>query len=236
MPTPERKVSSAAQTLRTNFERMAGLIGILDEDSKRLQAVIADLKANQSAPDWEERYQKASKELKNFLPPRKFAHQWYVVMLVAFTETYLHDILVAAAEADPTLMVESKQTISYTEVTEASSVAELALSMRSRWARNFIDASGPSGWIDRLTRMGARGYPSDLGTNLEEVWGVRHVVVHAAGRATADFVARHPAFDAETGEQLDLHGDQILGYVSLMTNFVEPTDSYVIKRFPALAL
>ena len=56
------------------------------------------------------------------------------------------------------------------------------------------------------------------------------------GRATPDFVARHPAVGPKTGEQLDLHGDQVLGYVSLITNFVEPTDSYFINRLPALAV
>jgi hypothetical protein len=113
-------------------------------------------------------------------------------MLVTCVEAYLHDVLSTTASVDPKLMSKSEQPVYYTDVIGAGSLDELANELRARWARGWLDDGAPTRWLSRLHAMGARGYPDDLAPRLERIWGIRHVVVHAAGVADADFVKRHP--------------------------------------------
>ena len=162
---------------------------------------------------------------------REFVHEWYVVMQVTFAETYLHDVLVACAVVDPALMAESKQTASYQDILGATSIDELANQLRSGWARNFIDRGGPSTWVDRLTRMGATGFPSDIAEKLEQVWGIRHLVVHSAGRITTEFVRRHPSLGFKGGDSLKLSKDPVLAYIGNVGAFVKVVDAFLIARY-----
>src|SRR5207247_11316116 len=120
------------------------------------------------------------------------ASLWQVVMLVTCVEAYLQDVLSAAARADPDLMSKSQQLAPYADIIAATSLDELANELRARWARGWLADGGPTRWISRFERMGARGYPDDLAARLERIWGIRHVVVHSAGVATPDSVQRHP--------------------------------------------
>jgi hypothetical protein len=90
------------------------------------------------------------------------ANLWQVVMLVTCVEAYLQDVLSASASIDPELMSESEQRALYADVIAADSLHELANELRARWARRWLSDGGPTRWISRLTRMGARGYPADL--------------------------------------------------------------------------
>ena len=164
------------------------------------------------------------------------AHRWQVVMLVTCVEAYLQDVLSAAASVDPSFMKESEQAAKYADVIAASSIEELANEMRAKWARNWIDDGGPTRWIDRLGRMGARGYPADLAPRLEPIWGIRHVVVHRAGIATADFVKRHPGVVKAVGDPVMVRAHDMMVFAKAAREFTEPTEAFFLARYPSLAV
>ena len=122
------------------------------------------------------------------------AHKpWAVVILATCVEAYLQDLLADAAGIDTDLMGRSEQRAMYSDVIAAASLDELAAGSRTKWARGWVADGGPAKWIRSLLAMSARGYADDLSARLELVWGIRHVVVHRAGTADADFVGPHRA-------------------------------------------
>jgi hypothetical protein len=159
---------------------------------------------------------------------------WQVVMLVTCVEAYLQDVLSAAASVAPELMSNSEQRALYADIIRATSLEALANELRARWARSWLSDGGPMCWIKRLGKMGATGYPQDLGPRLEPFWGIRHVVVHAAGVATADFVKRHPGVVKAAGDRVRVNHHDYKKFVEAVRDFLEPTDRYFLKRFPSL--
>jgi len=157
--------------------------------------------------------------------------QWIPVILVTTVEAYLKDVLIYAAKVDPAIMESTGQTASYAEVVRARSLEELTEELQSRWARKFVDDGGPDGWIKRLTKMGAREYRSEAASQMETLWGVRHVIVHSAGVATPDFVRRHPEIGAKVGESILIRSHQILPWVDVIYHFVDVTDFYFVQRY-----
>lgn len=157
--------------------------------------------------------------------------EWILVMLVTAAEAYLTDVLASCATVDPKLMEQSEQKVSYADVLRFSDKDELANELRRRWARNFVDDGGPKRWIDRLTRMGARGFHEDLADVLEEVWGIRHMVIHTGGRATQDFVHRHPNVGVDVGERIKIGGEDMRLYSDRIQHFIEVTDGFFVQRY-----
>jgi hypothetical protein len=84
--------------------------------------------------------------------------------------------------------------------------------------------------------MGAKKYPNDLAPRLELLWGIRHVVVHGAGIATADFIKRHPNAVATAGKRLGVGNKDVQFFLEAIKAFMEPTDQYFIARCPSLAV
>ena len=159
---------------------------------------------------------------------------WQVVMLVTCVEAYLQDVLTTAASVDPELMSKSEQHAAYGNVIGAASLEALANELRARWARSWLCDGGPTRWIVRLGKMGARGYPEDLGPRLERFWGVRHVVVHAAGVATADFVKRHPGVVKAAGDRVRVNHHGYEKFVEAVRDLLEPTDGFFLRRYPSM--
>lgn len=159
---------------------------------------------------------------------------WQVVMLVTCVEAYLQDLLSSAASVGPELMSDSKQVASYFDVVAATSLDELANDLRARWARGWLSEGGPTRWISRLVKMGARGYPTSLAGNLELIWGIRHAVVHTAGVATSDFVKRHPGVVKEAGVRLHTTSRDFGAFLGYARAFWEPTERFFLKRYPSL--
>ena len=159
---------------------------------------------------------------------------WQVVMLVTCVEAYLQDVLTTAASVDPELMGKSEQQAPYADVIAATSLEALANELRTRWARGWLSDGGPTRWIARLGKMGARGYPEDLGPRLERFWGIRHVVVHAAGVATVDFVKRHPGVVKAAGDRVRVNHHDYQKFVGAVRDCLQPTDRFFLARYPSL--
>jgi hypothetical protein len=159
---------------------------------------------------------------------------WQVVMLVTCVEAYLQDVLTTAACIDPELMRESEQRALYADVIGAASLETLANELRARWARSWLSDGGPTRWIVRLGKMGARDYPADLGPRLERFWGIRHVVVHAAGVATADFVKRHPGVVKAAGDRVRVNHHDYKKFLEAVRDFLDPTDGFFLTRYPSM--
>jgi hypothetical protein len=159
---------------------------------------------------------------------------WQIVMLVTCVEAYLQDVLAAAAAVDPELMHNSEQHATYPDVTEATSLEALAGVMRTRWARNWLSRGGPTRWIARLTKMGAKRYPSNLGPRLELYWGIRHLAVHSAGVATSDFIKRHPGVVKAVGDRVKVNPKYCKAFYEAVQEFITPTEEYFLRRYPTL--
>lgn len=159
----------------------------------------------------------------------EFLSEWNVVMAVTFAEAFLHDVLVECSLIDSTLLGDAEPSASYIEVSSAVSLAALRHEMHSKWARSFVDVGGPRRWSDRLERMGVRDLPLPTST-LEEIWGIRHAIVHRAGVASAEFVRRHPGLDAQVGLRIALNSRQVIEYVGAIDAFVRPVDVALAAR------
>ena len=158
-------------------------------------------------------------------------NQWIPVLLVTTVEAYLKDVRIFEAKINPAIMESSDQSVTYGEVVRSLSINDLAEELQSRWARNFVDDGGPTRWIDKLTRLGARGFDSEISKKMETLWGLRHVIVHSAGIATPEFVRRHPEFGASIGKNIVVRLDQILEWIKVIYDFVDVTDSYFAQRY-----
>jgi len=161
-----------------------------------------------------------------------FMHEWNAVMVVTFAETFLHDVLVEAAQLDSTILGDAEPKVSYADISVVESLAELRVEALSRWARGFVDDGGPSRWSSRLLGMGVRGHDSEIGT-LEELWGIRHAVVHRAGVVSAEFLRRHPGLASRVGEKLSVSPERVNGYIESVDRFVDAVDSAFAGRLRA---
>lgn len=157
-------------------------------------------------------------------------HEMMPVLFVAVVEAYLKDVLIFAAEIDTTLMERTEQTATYQDALNANSLEELLLEFRGKWARRFVDSGGPTRWIKSLEVMGARGYHPETVSQMETLWGVRHLIVHSAGIANGDFVRRHPELKAQAGQRFIVNNAQIRQWVAAMYDFVGVTDQYFVQR------
>jgi hypothetical protein len=158
-------------------------------------------------------------------------HGLMPVLMVTIVEAYLKDVLIYAARMLPTLMEQSEQTASYTDVLSAQSLQEVIDELRGRWAKKFVDKGGPTGWMKSLEAMGVRGYRHDTLEVMETLWGVRHLMVHSAGIVTADFIRRHPSFKMKTGDVFTIRSDHLKKWLAAIYDFVDATDLYFVKRF-----
>jgi hypothetical protein len=149
-----------------------------------------------------------------------------VVIMVTGIEAYLVDVLALTAAKAPHIMNESDQRASYQEIVEASSTQELAAELRRRWARNVVDDGGPSKWIKRLMGLGVKGYPNDMAATFEELWGIRHMVIHNAGLASPDFRRRHPGVNLAPDGRIEPFQQAMTSYLEAMGDFVKLTDGH----------
>ena len=160
--------------------------------------------------------------------------RWQVVMMVTCIEAYLQDVLSTAASLDPELMKNSEQRAQYADVIAATSLDALADKLRARWARNWLSDGGPTRWISRFSKMGVTGYSDDLASRLERYWGIRHVVVHAAGVTTPDFVKRHPGVVAAAGDRVRVTHRDLKKFFEAVWEFMGATENFFLARYPAI--
>ncbi len=66
---------------------------------------------------------------------------------------------------------------------------------------------------------------------MELHWGVRHVVVHNASKATAESVRRHPAFGAVADQPLQVERPMLSKWFGAIQNFSETVERFMHDRF-----
>lgn len=217
-------MTEAYRRFDRNCRRMKEVIRLVDSATTGVTEHLASEQAKGSRDHPSRRLITAQNDLHGHLEASSFLNLWYIVMHVTFAEAYLQDALADGATAKPSLMSGSQQVASFEDVQSASTLEELAAEMRRRWARGFLERGGPAKWIDRLTKLGAKGYREGLASELEEAWGVRHLVVHSAGVATREFCSRHPAIPISPGSLLELSSERCLKYIGAIIEFVQCTD------------
>jgi hypothetical protein len=223
--TPSRSAFSV------NLKRVSHFYDLIDADLKHIERQLDALPTGAKTPlDMQAARERAMLAFDEGKTRRETVQQWVPVILVTFTEAYLQDVLAYLASIDSSVMERSEQSAKYTDVLAAESIGSLAGTLRERWARGVVDEGGPPKWISRFEKMGARGYRSNLGTEMDLLWGVRHVVVHAAGFATQDFIRRHPELGLAVRERIRVDGVQIGEWLDEVTEFVDTTDKYIVAR------
>ncbi|HEX8439738.1 hypothetical protein [Archangium sp.] len=222
--------SPANTTFISNLSRLKGLLKALRVDSKELDAELVRSKATGDSQRISALERRVARRNANLA----FVFEWHCAMLVTFAETYLQDVLVFFSGLDTQLLNDSEQKASYGDIQASRSLDDLAEQLRIRWARSWVDKGGPALWINRLQRMGASSYPKELAEQLEELWGIRHVIIHRAGLVTLDFCRRHPQFGLAPGEPIQLTQDRVARYTDAVSQFVSITDSYFANRYRGL--
>lgn len=159
---------------------------------------------------------------------------WQVVVLATCVEAYLQDVLSEAAALDGTLMGRSGLSVPYSKVIASQSLSELAKAMRDNWARAWVAHGGPSKWLKRLEALGARGYEVNLATQMELIWGVRHLVVHHAGTATTEFLALYPQTPKSPEGKIRVGSKGLGSFVEACKAFLDVTEEYLLSRYPTL--
>jgi hypothetical protein len=216
-------LTRAGRTYLANVERFSSMMEMTS------RAAISRLSTPASVISPERHLQSDSPAKKRHADP-SFLHLWYVVMLVTFGEAFLHDALAECAAADVTIMGNTEQKASYSEIVSLGTFEAIEQELRSRWARNFVDDGGPRKWTARLEKMFGSQYTPDAITQMEEAWGVRHMVVHHAGVTTSEFVQRHPILAGKAGERLSIPLQLVFDYASVLGQFVRVTDAAIGRR------
>jgi len=193
-----------------------------------LSTELADLPAPQAA-QVKKSVEEVAKQAKDFTGGVLAIREMMPVLFVAVVEAYLKDVLIFAAGIDTTLMKRTGQTVTYQDALNAKSLEELILDFRTEWARSFVDNGGPTTWTKRLEKMGASHYRPETVSQIETLWGARHLIVHSAGIANADFVRRHPELKAQVGKRMVVT-EQLRQWSAAMYDFVEITDQYFVQR------
>ncbi len=230
------RVTRAFEAFQANLRRVGHVSEILDFGIAPIQAKRDELLSSAKQLSKEDRRAAGKRIGEEFGSLTRRHHsviEWVPVMLVTFTEAYLQDALAYLARFDRSLMEHSEIYAKYTDVLGSQTIDDLAAELRTIWARKFVGDGGPSKWLDRLRRMGAVNYQGDLDEKMELLWGVRHVVVHAAGLATRDFVRRHPEVTASVGKRVKVNASTNSGWIDLVRDFVTATDAFVVARADA---
>ena len=129
-------------------------------------------------------------------------------------------------------MTNSQRIVSNKDVLSVTSVDELVSGMCTQWAREWLREK-PTVWISRLRNMGVKDYPDGLAPRLELIWDIRHVVVHSAGIATANFVKQYPGV-AAAGDRVQVGSRDLVGFIVSVKGFIEPTERCFVTRYPSL--
>jgi hypothetical protein len=154
--------------------------------------------------------------------------KWRVVMQVTAVEVYLQDALTHFALYDPNLLRDRgiKKEWSYEDVYNHTEADSMLLGFCRKWAKNFVQDGGPKLWTKKLEKIGVRGYTEEDTDELEAMWGMRHMVVHNAGRMTLEFATRHPRY-----AEVIYNGEFAISHFSrwhLATwEFVRTTDKFI---------
>lgn len=245
-PKQSQPHTAAWQTLEENLESVMHLVSLGGAEMRQVVADVtrAGKRVHESLVKSEDKklgkplirsLERTLKKITTRIDRYQTTELWQVVILVTCVETYLQDLLAAAAAIATELMKDpEKQRATYADVIAADSLDALATEMRMRWARRWISDGGPTQWITRLEQMGMRGHSADLGSRLELVWGIRHVMVHAAGVATSDFMRLYPGYRLAAGNRVRVSSSDFLKLLNLTREFLEATETYFVNRFPSL--
>ena len=117
----------------------------------------------------------------------------------------------------------------------AESTSDLAAELRRRWARGIVGDGGPKKWLKKLPRIlkFKPRYANGLDDELEEIWGVRHLIVHQAGFANREFIRRHARFNLQPEERLRIQIDDrpmLVNWTGAVHTFVTATDDAIVLR------
>jgi hypothetical protein len=159
---------------------------------------------------------------------------WQVAMRVSAVEVYLQAALTFLAVYDEEFIRTrgSEQAWTYDDVRSASDNDEMLWTFCHRWARSFIGKGGPHRWGKALREAGLGTFDESDVTDLEAMWGYRHVRVHEGAYLTREFATRHPEVTAALLQE-GLSPARVRGWSSSADKFVAAAEKGVAGRLRA---
>ena len=159
---------------------------------------------------------------------------WQVAMRVSAVEVYLQNALTFLAVYDAEFMRSrgSKQEWDYEAIRSASDNDDTLWTFCNRWARSFIGDGGPQRWCKSLQKSGLGEFSEEDVSELEVMWGFRHMQVHHAGQFTREFISRHPT----EADRLWRHGLQLEDlerWSAAVGRFVDAAEQGIAGRLKA---
>jgi len=245
-PKPEGDCTDAYYTFGENLGRLNTLLDLRDTRSRQVTLELAMINRmiqelpgsgpsrDSQLPGLLSERERFGKQLRSVVRANALVNEWHIVMVVTFLETYLEDVLANTAGVDPSHMAKSEQAVNYADAVEANSLDELRSEIRRRWANNVVRNGSPAAWVQRLRGWGASQLRDDHVEHLDQIIGARHVVVHAAGRVTREFVRRYPSSNRKVGQQIDITTEELMQLTNSVLDFVAVTDKFLCKRYAVL--
>ena len=154
----------------------------------------------------------ALEEVRHYVELLTFLRDWMLVMIVAFAEAYLENILTLLVKRNPAWVDDLKLKVSYAELTASASLAGGMETISNRWQRSWVTnilRDKPPQWITRLEKLGAHGYRTGLPADMTSVWDKGHAIIHS-------------------GETQSLSASEFKKALNVIGSFVEPTDRFVV--------
>jgi hypothetical protein len=231
---PETSLSSSSpiNVFINNVTRSLSLLGLFTDSFKWFNIEVANTiewlssNPNMDTATWQVFMEHAERRNAEVLNRGPLVLEWWCVLFVTFTETYLFDVLVAASGRNRNLLPKDFSVkLSYEEVCMHGSRDDLELTMREIWARGFVSNGGPKGWAKRLSDLGAR-IPDEYVEPLEELWGIRHALVHRAGLAGRDFRRLHASVPLSKEGRIIVAKERLGVYMQTATKFVIAIDRF----------
>lgn len=224
MPIRRRVATAAFSNAQKLLEDQATLVdSLLDYSTVKLRA-FAKLKLARGIEQTPE-----FRHVMQSLVATRFTTKWLTVMLVTVVETYLQDALCELAEVDPSVMGNVFPKVDYRDLSSFDTLEDVRAECRKQWAIGIIARDGPSKWVDLLKKLGASSYQKGLVEQMERIWGIRHIVVHNAGRATRDFLSRHGGSQS-VGDSVPVSLADLREWQGVLEGFIESTDRFISAR------
>jgi hypothetical protein len=151
----------------------------------------------------------------------KTTHYWLTVVLATLIEAYLKDGLAFMVLHDPAM-----HSLPGWEPREERNRAS-ARRFSRRWMRSH---KGPSRWLEGLQELGITGFVPDLAETLNEMLGVRHLVVHSAGVVDEEYLRHHPTSLWRLGAEAEIDEGMLRGFIQGAFDFFAPIEVQAVGR------
>ena len=161
-------------------------------------------------------------------------NDWIVVHLVTIIEAYLKGILEYHVVNDREVLMANSEEVNVGTgiLLGAAENNQIADTLARHWVKAWLKRrKNPKAWINWFTEIGVSGFSNDLKSELEEMLGVRHLLVHSAGHVDEEYLRRHEGSQYSLGDKLSVSEIKVREYISTTFKFFAPIEAHFIKLY-----